>query len=154
MRACVIRRANSMDNRQPAFVIERLQGIQRRMKAEVSVQIDSTFGVLSNRVRYGNLWTKRSVVLVAERNDDRDAVRSTSLENGNDDRMIAAGRSVLRQSRAYQKGRSCCKGCQGQTTGLQKQASRHRHKHSLLLLKLRRSEHQCKGSGELIDGIT
>src|SRR5262245_487657 len=88
MRPRVRGRTYGMDEGQMPFAINGLQRSKRGMKGEKSIEVDCPFVAGTRWFGNRDLWTHGIVILITERHDHGDAVRGTSLENSNEDRMI------------------------------------------------------------------
>src|SRR5688500_13031804 len=125
MRAGAVGRSDGMDHSQMPFIVDGLQRRKRGMKAEKSIEVDSRrFGVTRPRRRHRNLRSHDAIAGVAEGCHHRDAVSSTALEYGNENRpILAASGGSLRLSSPNQELWGRCKTHHGQARRLQEVTS-------------------------------
>src|SRR6266705_262209 len=88
------------------FVINGLEGRERRMQREIPVEVKRRVRVSGFRLRNGDVRAYAIVALIAEWDYSGDSIHRTSLKDRNDDWMIlAVGSGCLSKPRSLQERR-------------------------------------------------
>src|SRR5215467_6725634 len=96
----VIGGSRGVHNRKLVLIINRFQGSERRVQSKESVEVDGAAVAVRRGLRNCDLRPEFVIVFVTERYNHRNAICSSTLKDGNNDRLILSpARLFFREGR-------------------------------------------------------